>query len=101
MVLKIGEDHKIIPRYHLPLVGRHLVFGLVTAPVRTRRRLCRSKASFSSGFYRTLGTEEVVVVEKYTQSKHINKVKTKQKARGGHGDLRCCGVDVFFNAAMW
>jgi len=20
--------------------------------------------------------------------------------RGGHGDLRCCGVDVFFNAVM-
>jgi len=34
-VLKIGENHKIVSRYHLPLVGRHLVFGLVTAPVRT------------------------------------------------------------------
>lgn len=30
-----GENHKIIPRYHLPLVGRHLVYGLVTAPSRT------------------------------------------------------------------
>ena len=35
MVLKIGENHKVIPRYHLPLVGRHFVFGLVTAPFRT------------------------------------------------------------------
>lgn len=34
-MLKIGENHKVIPRYHLPLVGRHFVFGLVTAPVQT------------------------------------------------------------------
>ena len=32
--VKNWRNHKIIPRYHLPLVGRHLVFGLVTAPVR-------------------------------------------------------------------
>lgn len=56
MVLKIGENHKVIPRYHLPLVGRHFVFGLVTAPFRTipergmgLGRECFSLLMFSCG----------------------------------------------------